>query len=270
MESRLIKEKQDLTFLKWAHARNSSGTAGTFLKAESNLAGIKKYYKLSNFDPERGVIGHECVNELIVDRLLTVLGVDHLNYELINADIEIEGRVYNTYLCASEDYKNRNESKMALDNYYSNNAVKGESHYDFCVRNGWQKYVDTMLAVDYLIQNRDRHGANIEILMNSRTHSIRIAPFFDHGLSLIYSCSSDSEVREFDVLKDRECQNYIGGRSSFDNLKLISDREKVFKNKLKESDREIILDGLEEVLPAVYLDKIWTMIWERYKVYENL
>ncbi len=266
----MIRKKQDFTFLKWAHARSSSGTAGTFLKSESNLDGIRKYYKLSNFDPERGVVGHECVNELIVDRLLTVLGVEHLNYELIHADIEIEGRVYNTYLCASEDYKNKSESKMALDNYYRNTAIKGESHFDFCVRQGWQEYVDTMLAVDYLILNRDRHGANIEVLMNAGSHSIRIAPLFDHGLSLIYSCTSESEVRDFDVMKDRACQNFIGGRSCFENLRLISDREKALKNKLRETDREILLDGLGEVLPAVYLDKIWTMIWERYKVYENL
>ena len=48
---------------------------------------------------------HECVNEIFVDRLLTLLGVEHLNYELINADIEIEGNIYNTYLCASDEWK---------------------------------------------------------------------------------------------------------------------------------------------------------------------
>ena len=45
-----------------------------------------------------------------------------------------------------------------------------------------------MIAVDYIILNRDRHGANIEVLRNSRAHSLRIAPLFDHGLSLMYSC----------------------------------------------------------------------------------
>ena len=99
MNNKIILEKQNLTYLKWSHIRSSSGTAGTFLKSESVLNGVKKYYKLSNFDTVRGVVGHECVNEIIVDRLLTLLGVEHLNYELINADIEIEGNIYNTYLC---------------------------------------------------------------------------------------------------------------------------------------------------------------------------
>lgn len=69
----MTKEKQDLTYLSWSVYRNSSGTAGSFLKAYSELGGTKTYYKLSNFDKARGVIGHECVNELIVDRLLTIL-----------------------------------------------------------------------------------------------------------------------------------------------------------------------------------------------------
>ena len=64
METKIIKQKQDLTYLKWSHIRSASGTAGTFLKSESNIAGVKKYYKLSNFDSEAGVIGHECINEI--------------------------------------------------------------------------------------------------------------------------------------------------------------------------------------------------------------
>ena len=75
MNGTVWREKQDLTYLRWSHMRNSSGTVGTFLKAESSLSGEKIYYKLSNFDPVRGVVGHECVNEIIVDRLLTILGV---------------------------------------------------------------------------------------------------------------------------------------------------------------------------------------------------
>ena len=143
MKSKLIKDKQDLTFLQWSNIRSSSGTAGTFLKSQSALNGEKKYYKLSNFNSVDGIVGHECVNEIIVDRLLTILGVEHLSYELINADIEIEGNVYSTYLCASADFKERGESKVALDDYYRTNGQKGESHYDFCVRNGWRKYIDT-------------------------------------------------------------------------------------------------------------------------------
>ena len=270
MKTKIINEKQDLTYLKWSHIRSSSGTAGTFLKSESTLHGAKIYYKLSNFDPVKGVVGHECVNEIIVDRLLTILGVEHLRYELINADIEIEGNIYNTYLCASEDFKKRGESKIALDDYYRTNAKKGESHYDFCVREGWKEYIDRMIAVDYLILNRDRHGANIEVLRNSRAHTLRIAPLFDHGLSLLYSCMSDNDAEQFDIMQDKRCQNFIGGYSCYENLQLIKDKTKIFENKLQESDRDIIFEGMDNILSDIFINKIWNMIYERYKIYENL
>ena len=262
--------KQDLTYLKWSHICSSSGTAGTFLKSEETISGIKHYYKLSNYDPVKGVIGHECVNEIIVDRLLNILGVEHIHYELINANIGIEGRVFQTYLCRSADFKAPGESKTALDNYYRVNGLKGESHYDFCVREGWRDYVDKMIAVDFLILNRDRHGANIEVLRNARTHTVRIAPLFDHGLSLLYSCLTDEEAAKFDILEDKRCQNFIGSYSCYENLALIGDKKKVFGNKLKSSDRDVILEGLDSVLSPVLSEKIWNMIYSRYKIYEQL
>lgn len=100
----MMKEKQDLTYLSWSVYRNSSGTAGSFLKAYSELGGKKTYYKLSNFDKARGVIGHECVNELIVDRLLTTLGIPHLSYQLIHADVSVDGRMLMYGKVSQENY----------------------------------------------------------------------------------------------------------------------------------------------------------------------
>ena len=160
----LMKEKQDLTYLSWSVYRNSSGTAGSFLKAYSELGGKKTYYKLSNFDKARGIIGHECVNELIVDRLLMILGIPHLSYQLIHADVAVDGRTHEVYLCASEDFKAKSESKIALDAYKELEALPDESALEFCIRMGWEDYIYQMLVVDYLILNRDRHGANIEVL----------------------------------------------------------------------------------------------------------
>jgi len=266
----LTKEKQDLTYLRWSHIRSSSGTAGTLLKATSSIDNIKKYYKLSNFDQVKGVVGHECINEIIVDRLLTLFDIEHLEYELINADIEIEGRTYNTYLCASEDFKKRSESKIALDDYYRTNALSGESHYDFCQRQGWQEYIDTMIVIDYLILNRDRHGANIEVLRNARAHTLRIAPFFDHGISLLYSCNSDKEAAAFDIMADKKCNNFIGSLSCQENLDLIDKEHKPINYKLKKSDKKFLFDGLDDILSPIFIDKTWEMIYERYKVYEKL
>lgn len=241
-----------------------------FLKSQSTLSGEKIYYKLSNYDSEKGIVGHECVNEIIVDRLLTILGVEHLEYQLIHADIEIDGKVFETWLCASKDFKMRGETKAALDNYYQTNKKGNESHYDFCKENGWQEYIDTMLAVDYLILNRDRHGANIEVLRNARKRSIRIAPLFDHGLSLLCSCYTEDAVEKFDIMDDKPCQNFIGSRSTANNLALIADKALAFQSSLKQQDKEVLFQNLEQTLSAKHLGKIWDMIWARWCHYEDL
>ena len=266
----IISQKQDLTYLRWSHIRSSSGTAGTFLKSGSDLGGIKKYYKLSNFDAVKGVIGHECINEIIVDRLLTILGVEHLEYELINAEIEIDHQKYQTYLCASNDFKNRGESKIALDDFYRANAGSNETHYDFCVRQGWQDYINKMIVIDYLILNRDRHGANIEVLRNARARSLRIAPLFDHGISLLYSCTSDKQAKDFDILEDKRCNNFIGSYSCYENLALLPKNKKLFKGKLAPEHKQVLFEGLEDILSETFRNQIWDMIYERYKIYENL
>lgn len=269
MTSCLIKEKQDLTHLHWSKYRNSPGTAGSFLKAYSELGGKKVYYKLSNFDSTKGVIGHECVNELIVDRLLTILGVPHVHYQLIHADILIDGELFDVYLCASEDFKQKGESKIALDAYWKLECEDGESPLDFCIRNGWADYIYQMLVVDYLILNRDRHGANIEVLRNKRKKTIHLAPMFDHGLSLLFGCTTDSAVATYDVMEDRQCNTFIGSRSTLNNLEYIPSDRIPKMNALKESDRIIIFEGLDGVISQAHQDKIWDMLWKRWCAYEN-
>lgn len=270
MSNKVIVEKQDLTYLKWSHVRSSSGTAGTFLKSQSTVSGEKIYYKLSGYDSEKGIVGHECVNEIIVDRLLTILGVEHLNYELVHADVEIDGKVYDTWLCASKDFKKRGESKAVLDNFYQINREDNESRYDFCVKYGWKSYIDTMLVVDYLILNRDRHGANIEVLRDGRKHSIRVAPLFDHGLSLLCSCLGDNEIERFDIMADKPCQNFIGGRSTLENLSLVENKSSVFKSKLELKHKEVLFKDLDLALSKIHKEKIWDMLWSRWCEYEKL
>ena len=268
MVTQLVKDKQDMTYLSWSIYRASSGTAGSFLKAYSELGGKKLYYKLSNFDKTQGVIGHECVNELIVDRLLTILGVPHLSYQLIHADVVVDGKTHDVYLCASEDFKERGESKIALDIYKEREAHQKESALDFCIRMGWEAYIYQMLVVDYLILNRDRHGANIEVLRNSRKKTIHLAPLFDHGLSLLCRCIDDNQVESFDVMGDKRCNNYIGSQSTWENLKLIPAEKMPVLNPLSENDRQTIMEGLDGVISQALQDKIWDMIWKRWCAYE--
>ena len=268
--NQIIHELQDMTHLSWAKTRNSSGTAGSFLKAYEDGVDGKTYFKLSKYDAWKGIVDHECVNEIIVDRLLTILGISHLPYQLIHAKILIDQKEYETWLCASKDFKQRGESKIALDAYYQAESLPNESPMDFCIRCGWESTVYEMLVVDYLILNRDRHGANMEVLRNQRKKTMRLAPLFDHGLSLLSRCESTEAMLREDVMADKPVQCFVGSRSSWENLRLIPRDQRPRLHPLTENDREVLLEGLSEALDQQWLDRIWEMIWKRWQAYEDL
>lgn len=270
MSTEIIHEKQDLTYLSWSLIRSSSGTAGSFLKATDDLQQPKIYYKLSNYDGINGIVGHECINEIIVDRLLNILEIEHLHYDLIHADIDVDGKEMETYLCASKDFKAHGEHKVALDAYYQAEKLDGETPLQFCTRNGWSDFIYKMLVVDFLILNRDRHGANVEVLRNARKKSLRLAPIFDHGLSLLFNCHTEEEINQFDVMKDRAVQCFVGSRSAQQNLMLIPKDEILALNPLQHTHKAYLLEGLDGIIPQSLQNKIWDMIWQRWEYYENL
>lgn len=266
----IISELQDLTYLSWAQARQSSGTAGSFLKSYDDTGNRKVYYKLSDYRVGTGIVGHECLNEIVVDRLLSILGIDHVGYRLIHANVLVDGVTYETWLNASDDFKSPGESKIALDTYYGLERRKDEAPLAFCMRMGWSQRIWEMLAVDYLILNRDRHGANIEVLRNPRARTLRLAPLFDHGLSLLWQCHTPEAIEAFDVMADVRVQSFVGTHSAADNLSLIPPDEFPRLGRLYESDRNALFDGLEDATSPVWRDAIWSMIWQRWCFLETL
>lgn len=268
MKSQVIAEKQDLTHLSWAKARESSGTAGSFLKSYDDSTGAKTYYKLSDYDPVNGIVGHECINEIVVDRLLEILGVEHLHYQLIHADVLVDGRVHETWLNASEDFKRPGEGKIALDTYYELERDADEMPLGFCLRNGWGPAVYRAIVVDYLILNRDRHGANLEVLRNPRARTLRLAPLFDHGLSLLFRARTPEQVQAFDSMADLPVQSFFGSHSAWDNLGLIPRDELPSFRPLLASDRDALFEGLGDATTPLWREKAWQTIWGRWCAYE--
>lgn len=261
----IVKEITDLRYLNWSGTRHSSGTAGSFLKAYSDTDHIKKYYKLSDYDPVRGIVGHECVNEIIVQRLLEILGYEHLSYRLLYALITVDGKEQKTWLCESADYKYSDESKLALEDFYIAEKEESEAPIDFLKRMGWEANAFKMIITDFLIINRDRHGANIEVLRSGKNRSLRLAPMFDHGLSFVCRTRTEKELDAFDPMADKRVQSFLGSNSLFENLKLVPAEYIKSTPALKPSDREYILNGMEEILKKPFLDKIWEILWRRFE-----
>jgi hypothetical protein len=71
------------------------------------------------------------------------------------------------------------------------------------------------------------------------------------------------------VMEDKPVQCFVGTNSTMENLRLIPKQNLPRFNPLRESNREYMFAGLETVLSRIHIDKIWEMIWKRWKYYED-
>lgn len=256
---------QDMTHLVWS--KNPSGTLGTGGVYYKAICG-NKYYKMSNYDAyEKSVIGYESVYEAIVTDLLEYMGIECLHYDLLYAKICVEDVTIDTYITESMEFKQNNEVKTTAENFY--NAMRETKSEDplTCFRRlGYEDYTNSLMLVDYLIINRDRHGANIEYLSSS--DGSRIAPLFDNGISLLAPYNNNERAVEvFDVSRAVEANNFFGSKNLERNLDLITKPVRV--RKLTESIIDSILFKYDSILPPLYIAKIKeTLLW-RYTYVKN-
>lgn len=259
----------DLTYLSWSLSRSSTGTAGSFLKSYEEINGRKFYYKMSNYDSVRGVIGHESVNEIVAQNIADAFQMEHLHYDLVYCLVKVSEKVFPTWVTRSEDFKRTGESKMTFETYYEILRVDGEDKFHFIERMQLQDYFYNMFLLDYIICNRDRHGANIEVLQKGDTY--RLAPLFDNGLSFMFSCYQDgNQMLEFDRLKDGPVNNYIGSMNLSENLMIVP---KSYRQKGVIPTKETLFRGLEnakDAVPEEYWDCIYEMVKERVAYVKNI
>lgn len=260
----MILPPKNFTNLKWALYKESPGTAGCFLKAYDTINGIKHYYKMSSFDSVRKVYGHECLNEIVARNIAEKIGLPFLDYKLQFGTVCVNGSEFDTYFTDSVNFCKNNETKIALEHFYELKSNQGEDIIDFLKRYNFWEDVQKMMVFDFLICNRDRHGANIEIINSKESH--RLAPFFDNGLSFFCSCLNNPEqIQNHKTNINATVNNYIGTTSLLDNLGLVD-----FDILKAISEVEIgpkdLLNGLENVnLPYIkeYKDKIIEVFAER-------
>lgn len=266
----MILELQDMTYLDWATGKTMPGTPGCFVKAYEEVEGKRVYYKLSNYDRNRGIFGHESINELIANRLMNVLGIPHVDCKLVHAKVQIDGKEQETWLSVSEDFRKSNQEKMPYETYYDLKK-ENETPLEFAIRNGWELYMYQMFCIDYLIANRDRHGSNLEVIWSKEKDSVQMAPLFDQGVSLLFSTYGNEQLLEkADVMKDFPANNYIGERSLAGNLLLIPKDYDLKINLLREEDRLYIFNHMEEALSENHINKLWEMILKRWCHFEQI
>ena len=266
MEAFKNQEFKDLTKLSWTKTRESSGTAGSYLKSFSYQHGKKVYYKVSYFDPQNDLFGYESINEIIANRLMEQLGYNCLKYFIVNGKIVVNSKEFITPLVYSYDFKGPNDSKITFENFYELNKIDNESILDFARRYGFDSELYHMIIVDYLIVNRDRHGANLEVIYNSKTKQYRIAPLFDQGLSLVSPAYLESDVKSFNVTENRKVNSFLGQNDLDELIKLVP---KAIYNSIK-IDVDAIFNGLDAFAPKYYLDKCRELLEYRIKKIESI
>ena len=250
----------DIRNLAWNKTAGSVATDGVYMKTELTIKGEKHYLKLSNYDSYRGIFGHESVNELIAGRLGEMLGFNVPAGTLRRSLVSIEGIEHEAYVFVAKSYKTT-ESRVAFEDFYIDYRLSNEeSPLDLCKRFGWGAEINKMFIFDYLIINRDRHGANLEVLKNDRK---RLSPLFDNGLSFACSCVDEEDLETFDIMEDRPVNCFIGAKRLERNLGLID--KKVEFAAIQESDEDKLFEGLHGVLPGRYFAIIWEIIWKRWQ-----
>lgn len=257
---------KDMTNINWAKASGSGvGSNGCYYKAKIKENGITYYYKLSAYDSSRGFYGHESFNEVIVSRLCKILGIPCATYTLAYIRVKINNTIYDTYACKSKSYKASNFTSISFEDYYILNRMNNENIIDFISRMHMKSFINKMLIIDYITINRDRHGANIEILKIENKETF--APLFDNGLTFVCSITEDlidykSRLNNFDIFEDKPVNNYIGQRSLLNNLTIIDNYVNV--HKLKKEHKNKIFYGMNSILSKEYINIIWKIIVYRY------
>lgn len=252
----------DLRQVKWGNWRNGA-TSGVFPKEK--IGG--KYYKLSAYSADVGIYGIQSVSEVIASRIGKILGIDCVEYRLVKAMVKLNNIEMETLVCVSDDYNIQNEGILVFEDLYmSRIRTKGDiSPLDFSKEIGIQDEVYKMFILDYLINNIDRHGRNIEILVDERG-KMRLAPLFDHGLSLFSSKRDDDLVDSLDS-DYMPSNSFVGGSNLRGNLSLIDTQ--ITLRGLDLSHREGIFEGLGEYISSERMEFIWRCLLRRFEVLQS-
>lgn len=128
----------------------------------------------------------EPFNEVFVSKLLAQTNIKHVKYDL--------KQINNEYISACEAFTNKDIEFIpawCIAGKLNPRKNKYKALLNQCTKlniPGCQKDLDTMLAVDYLTLNDDRHWGNFGFLRDSSTLAFKgMAPIFDNGNTLWYN-----------------------------------------------------------------------------------
>lgn len=175
--------------VKGALAVNSSG--GQLLKWRVG----NKYIKTSTLVTTtlKPSFMYESYAEVIASHLCKLLGFDHVSYSLCHVSLD---NGLDTIACQSTNFLSETElyvsvAKLMLEGKIPMLSLGDSKLYDTLIHSvsklcpTFWEYVDTLLVLDYIILNDDRHLGNLGIVVGKRGQG-KCAPIFDCGNSLFF------------------------------------------------------------------------------------
>ena len=176
------------------------------LSLASSSVGMQIKYKRNGYYYKLNTAG----SESLVEYLVTLV----LNHSTVRSYVKYEYCTVNGKIaCRSKDFTN-DGMFITTESLYEmvtgclnlpdklSSLMDATSRYNYllwlysCVGLDARYYLKTMLYLDMLIENTDRHAKNYEVLMNKGVYTF--APIFDNGLSLR-------------TVPDRNCSSTICG-----------------------------------------------------------
>lgn len=172
-----------------------STSNGNLKKRWKNINGVK-YLLKAGTKPNQ----YEIFNEIIASKVMTLLNIDHVDYELIIDN----GHIYS----ASKNFVSYNEDLVsAYQLRYSKKQTNHTSLYCHLLSiynqldiPEYKKKIDQMLFIDYLLGNEDRHLNNFGVIRDAKTLKfLRVAPIYDTGSCLGYNLKDEALTHSYHV-----------------------------------------------------------------------
>lgn len=265
---------RDLTYLSWSMGKDFSGeftqtSLGAYYKTVEILEGTKKYYKASRLIYGQG-FGDESIYEVLFSRVMKLLGIPCVEYQLIHAKIRLADKIYETHICESKDFAKSYLSRRTFEKFVE---ADGDSVDVIIAKYGFQKMINQIIVADYLTLNFDRHGANVEMLLDTNGN-YELAPLFDNGNSFFSPYPSIDKnqiptVREYDVTQNKRLGNhFLGAKDLLDSLCYVKGRVAI--NRVVNERWDTIFQDMEEILPDSYKYKIVETLTKRLSYLEEV
>lgn len=133
-------------------------------------------------------------------------------------------------------------------------------------------YLTTLLTIDALFLNEDRHFHNIAVLMNSEG-KYKLCPIFDNGASLLSDTTLDYPLSAdvYEILNDHQVKAKTISSDFDEQLDAV---EVVYKNAIRFSfskkDVDRLLDGAVGYYDNDILERVRTVLYQQMRKYGYL